>query len=121
MALGVVPLNETVTITASLDLSASILNLFVSDTLAGTATGVALADWSGGNDGGFFQIGGGAALKPNFSNAGSPEYTPPLVTEAEAISGLRMYGDTFVNAVPEPTQVSLLALAGLALLRRKRS
>ena len=114
-----VPLNQPLTITASIDLSEARLNLFIGETLY-TTIGTALTDWAGGNEGGFFAIGGNSALKPNFSNAASPEYTSPLSSEAEALSELRIYGNTFVDSVPEPSSIFLVAIGGLGLIRRHR-
>lgn len=120
IGLGSVPQGVPVTFTVSLDLSESTLNLFVDDELVSTVTGDTLGDWSGGNSGGFFALGGDRILKPNFGDGTSVEYTAPLETEAEALSNLRFYEGTFVDSVPEPSTSLLGALAGLGLLAKRR-
>jgi hypothetical protein len=110
-----VPLNQPLTITASIDLSEARLNLLIGETLY-TTTGTALTDWAGGDEGGFFALGENSALTPKFSNVASPEYTSPLASEAEALSELRIYGDTFVDSAPEPSSIFLVAIGMLGLL-----
>ena len=114
-----IPLNEVVTVTASLQLSSSTLNLFINNELVSSVSGPTLTDWAGGNEGGFFAPGGNAVLRPNFGNGTAAAYPGPTPTDATAISGLRFYENTFVASVPEPSTSLLALMAIFGLLRRR--
>lgn len=113
-------LNQQITVVASLDTDAvsSTLNLFVDGELVGTAVGDPITDWAGTNNGGYF-FGNNAVLAANFSQQ---NFNGPTGGEASADSDLRFYEDVFIDpSIPEPTTASLglLAVAGLAMRRRR--
>ncbi|BDS08103.1 hypothetical protein NT6N_31430 [Oceaniferula spumae] len=119
--LNSIPLNQTVTVTSSLDLdpTSSTLNLFINNVLVSSVTGDPMSDWSGTDGAGYFSR-NGSILRPNFGNSTSG-YGAPTASDAEVISDLRFYNDTFVATVPEPSSCVFLSLAGFGLvLRRKK-
>lgn len=118
-------LNVEKTWTVSIDTDAAnpTMTLFVDNVLIGSVTAnVSVTDWSGTNDGGFWNpaVAGNSVLLESHANGTGAIRPPATEATVNLTTGLRMYEDTFVNVVPEPSAISLLALSGLALLRRRR-
>ena len=91
------------------------LNMFVDSQLVGSVTGGSSADWAGGDNGAFWGRSGTILLETFGSGSGAvgPDGNDATVN---LTTGLRLYEDTVLTAVPEPSVLGL-GLGGLLVLR----
>jgi len=106
--------------------SNSILNLFIDDVLKLSVSPVtdkpstySASSWAGGNKGAYFLTSQNPSgvLYPAGNEAA---FKGPDASLATADSDLNIYYDTFVESVPEPSSVMLLAFGGLGIFLRRR-
>jgi hypothetical protein len=103
-------------VSLDVDATSATFNLFVDGAKVGSVGGVGTNDWAGGDNGRFFGL-SGSVLTDIFT--GGTGAVGPGATEATA-SNLRIYNNTFVATVPEPSALMLCGLGGIALILRRR-